>query len=407
MMLWLATLGLFTSTLASPLYTRQTSTLPAPGIRGPAPKSEWVAAYEAVKAAGNLPTFAPAKLSDAGNPYYPSGVDTGENGASRFFLERVAFSALRSAACFGNDDISDAPDGMYGVSFDDGPLPSSPALYQFLQKQNQTATHFFIGTNIVNNPDVFRQALASNAHIGVHTWSHPYMTTLNDTQILGELGWTVQAIHDLSDGLIPKFWRPPYGDADNRVRAIAKEVFNLTLVGWNRDSDDWCLNETGGSSCGSYGPKSIDDLENELRSWAVGGVSPGIIGLEHELTSKSVGGFVNTYAGLKQHGWDARCIPDLFNLSWYLNTPGNSQPIDSGVSVGAGLSSLPATSSSILEPALTTSAPSAASTLTSPVAAVESISQTVQHLASSATSRLTFFSFAVPLAFVLAAGLLA
>jgi hypothetical protein len=37
------------------------------------------------------------------------------------------------------------------------------------------------------------------------------------------------------------------GDADNRVRAIAKEVFNLTLVGWNRDSDDWCLNETGGS----------------------------------------------------------------------------------------------------------------------------------------------------------------
>lgn len=64
------------------------------------------------------------------------------------------------AACFGDSDISDAPDGMYGVSFDDGvsppsssssqgsadehlypqPLPSSPALYQFLQKQNQTAT---------------------------------------------------------------------------------------------------------------------------------------------------------------------------------------------------------------------------------------------------------------------------
>lgn len=23
---------------------------------------------------------------------------------------------------------------------------------------------------------------------------------------------------------MPKFWRPPYGDSDNRVRAIAKEV---------------------------------------------------------------------------------------------------------------------------------------------------------------------------------------
>lgn len=41
------------------------------------------------------------------------------------------------------------------------------------------------------------------------------MTTLTDMQILGELGWTSQIIFDLS-GLIPRYWRPSYGDVDNR-----------------------------------------------------------------------------------------------------------------------------------------------------------------------------------------------
>lgn len=40
-------------------------------------------------------------------------------------------------------------------------------------------------------------------------------------QILGELGWTIQIIYDLT-GLVPLYYRPPYGDVDNRVRALAK-----------------------------------------------------------------------------------------------------------------------------------------------------------------------------------------
>ena len=42
----------------------------------------------------------------------------------------------------------------------------------------------------------------------------------------------LQIILDLSDGRVPKFWRPPTGDMDNRVRAIAREVFGLTRMNW-------------------------------------------------------------------------------------------------------------------------------------------------------------------------------
>lgn len=59
------------------------------------------------------------------------------------------------------------------------------------------------------------------------------MTTLTNEQVVGELGWTMQALSDLNGGRVPKFWRPPYGDVDNRVRAIAKGVFDLETVLWD------------------------------------------------------------------------------------------------------------------------------------------------------------------------------
>lgn len=44
------------------------------------------------------------------------------------------------------------PEGRWGVSFDDGPSPNSPTLYNFLESMNQSATHFMIGGNILSNP---------------------------------------------------------------------------------------------------------------------------------------------------------------------------------------------------------------------------------------------------------------
>ena len=61
------------------------------------------------------------------------------------------------------------------------------------------------------------------------------MTTLNNLQVVGELGWTMEIIHNSTGGRVPAFWRPPYGDSDNRVIAIAKEVFGLTTVIWNQE----------------------------------------------------------------------------------------------------------------------------------------------------------------------------
>jgi hypothetical protein len=60
------------------------------------------------------------------------------------------------------------------------------------------------------------------------------VTTLSNNDVVAELGWTMQIISDLTGGRLPLYWRPPFGDVDNRVRAIAKGVFGLETVPWNQ-----------------------------------------------------------------------------------------------------------------------------------------------------------------------------
>ena len=64
------------------------------------------------------------------------------------------------------------------------------------------------------------------------------MTTKTNLEVVGELGWTMELIHNSTGGRVPKYWRPPYGDSDMRVRAIAKEVFGLITVMWNQEYVD-------------------------------------------------------------------------------------------------------------------------------------------------------------------------
>jgi len=61
------------------------------------------------------------------------------------------------------------------------------------------------------------------------------MTGLSNADVVAQLGWTLQIIYNSTGGRLARYWRPPYGDTDARVNAIAKEVFGLTTVIWNQE----------------------------------------------------------------------------------------------------------------------------------------------------------------------------
>ncbi|KAK4056227.1 hypothetical protein OIO90_002670 [Microbotryomycetes sp. JL221] len=222
--------------------------------------------------------------------------------------------------CFGQGslaDVADAPPGDWIATFDDGPQPASSTLYEFLSQRGLKLTHFLIGGNVLAFSEEFEELVAQGGHLGVHTWSHPYLTTLTDEQVVGELGWTMQIIYDRT-GLLPSFWRPPFGDIDNRVRALARYVFNLQPAAiWNQDTNDWCLSEGVGSSCGSDGPTTDEELRDTINELASGPKTPGILLLEHESTDRAVDAFVRTLQVVQANGWTVKTLADSLEQPWY------------------------------------------------------------------------------------------
>ena len=61
------------------------------------------------------------------------------------------------------------------------------------------------------------------------------MTTLSNEDVVAQLAWTMELIHNSTGGRVPRFWRPPFGDTDVRVSAIAAEVLGLITVVWNQE----------------------------------------------------------------------------------------------------------------------------------------------------------------------------
>ncbi|KAH9936960.1 carbohydrate esterase family 4 protein [Amylocystis lapponica] len=262
---------------------------------------EWVDALNAAVSAGKIPSYAPSTLDASGNPVYPSGVDpNGPEVCSGTYKCRIP------------GDIWDAPDGTFGAGFDDGPLEPSPKLYDFLKSQGVHATHFMIGVNILQNANAFVQAFETNEDdIAVHTWTHPYMTTQTNLQVLGQLGWTMQLIHNSTGGRLPKYWRPPFGDSDTRVGAIAKEVFGLTTIFWNQDTEDWSIGEAGGTTSAK--------VNASLTKWFTGPKSPGLIILEHELSNMTVDAFITAFPLLAENNWTVTSVARITSDDVYWN----------------------------------------------------------------------------------------
>lgn len=127
-------------------------------------------------AAGKIPNIPVAtQNAPATTPIYP-GADAGS-----------ATICSASYGCRSPADVWDGPDGHFLTSFDDGPLPPTAALRQFMDQNDETTTHFFIGTNILFNPTIFQSVYAAGDDIAVHTWTHPYMTTLSNLDVVGQV----------------------------------------------------------------------------------------------------------------------------------------------------------------------------------------------------------------------------
>ncbi|KAI9258709.1 hypothetical protein EDC94DRAFT_613248 [Helicostylum pulchrum] len=199
------------------------------------------------------------------------------------------------------EDISFCPNkGDWGLNYDDGPYKfwyptteldkkfDQPRFYNFLvdSANKQKATLFFVGSNVIKFPIAAQRALGDGHTICSHTWSHPQMTSLTNEEIVAQLYWTQKAIKE-SLGITPKCWRPPYGDVDDRVRAIAWQMGMRTIL-WDQDSNDWNLFVMKGR--GHLKPEVIDAyFKTWINNRAINNdTEHGHITLQHENSNATI-----------------------------------------------------------------------------------------------------------------------
>ncbi|MDQ1293357.1 MAG: hypothetical protein QG608_1238 [Actinomycetota bacterium] len=143
--------------------------------------------------------------------------------------------------------------GYVGLTFDDGPTELTEALLRALVSVGARATMFNLGAQVEKLPHLVRAEADAGMWLGNHSATHRHLPVLSEHELLRELDSTQQSLSRVS-GTTPSLFRPPYGEADDRIRSAAARM-GLIEVLWTADSRDWA----------GAGPEEIvkasDDLE--------------------------------------------------------------------------------------------------------------------------------------------------
>lgn len=130
-----------------------------------------------------------------------------------------------------------ACNGYVGLTFDDGPSGNTSALLGALRQNGLRATMFNQGNNAAAQPSLVRDQVSAGMWVGNHSYTHPHLTRLGQSQIDSEIARTQQAITGAGGGT-PRLFRPPYGETNATVRTVAAR-YGLTQILWDVDSQDW------------------------------------------------------------------------------------------------------------------------------------------------------------------------
>ena len=125
---------------------------------------------------------------------------------------------------------------VIALTFDDGPHPEiTPQVLAMLEKHQVKGTFFVIGASVDTYPELAKQIVDEGHQIANHTYSHPDLAKLSDSEVLREIQQTQDAIFNAT-GATPELYRLPYGSGGVRVVRLLKPLMSII---WNVDSEDW------------------------------------------------------------------------------------------------------------------------------------------------------------------------
>ncbi|WP_407912373.1 polysaccharide deacetylase family protein [Kitasatospora sp. NE20-6] len=131
-----------------------------------------------------------------------------------------------------------ADDRLVALTLDDGPDPvHTPLVLDILHKYGIRATFFLIGENAARQPALVREIARQGHHIANHTWTHPDLRSVTETQIRDELRRTSDLLGEAT-GRTPTWFRAPGGDWSDVSLQVCADL-GMRPMGWSVDPQDW------------------------------------------------------------------------------------------------------------------------------------------------------------------------
>jgi len=149
-----------------------------------------------------------------------------------FFLPGLSATAADS-----RDDLiiehGSRSSGKIALTFDACPtgLPDEydEKVIEVLRREKTPATLFLSGRWVEKNPETAKHLAAQpQFEIANHAYWHPHMLEKDDARIARELKRT-QAIIKKVTGKTPRYFRPPYGEVDERLANLVKTAGLVTI----------------------------------------------------------------------------------------------------------------------------------------------------------------------------------
>ncbi|KAJ6596023.1 carbohydrate esterase family 4 protein [Mycena sp. CBHHK59/15] len=168
-------------------------------------------------------------------------------------------------------------DGTAAITLDDGPYKWIKNVSDTCTNSGANCTFFVNGYNWdciydTAQQDGLKYAYGKGHQIASHTWSHPDLTTLNQTAMEAEMDKVDLALQRIL-GVTPSCLRPPYGNYNDDVRMVAASR-NKSLILWDFDSGD---------STGST-PQQSEDMYDQAKASETG----TLLALNHETSNTTV-----------------------------------------------------------------------------------------------------------------------
>lgn len=183
---------------------------------------------------------------------------------------------------------------VVALTFDDGPKPEeSIALLNLLDQHGVRATFFITGRESESNPDLIMRINDSGHELANHSFSHPNLTTLSESEIEHQITKTNDIIIQLT-GKKMRYFRPPGGRINNKVARIVEKTGMQTIL-YDVNTVDY----TGGEQ----DSPSLDNILSKIK--------PGSIILLHNGGPQTLKNLPKLLEKLKEQNYECIRLSDI------------------------------------------------------------------------------------------------